>query len=79
MAVSPGNPDEPLQELKHDAVPGYPRAFAIAFATMGLYLALILVTSPGPAKHGHGYEKDHHPPKEDASSAHPEKKSPDAH
>lgn len=79
MAVSPGNPDEPLQELKHDAVPGYPKAFAIAFATMGLYLALILISSPGPAKSDHGYGKSHHAPKEAASSDQPEKKSDDAY
>lgn len=50
--------DGPLQELKHDAVPGYLKAFAIAFATMGLYLAIILISSPGSAKadksHGGG-------------------------
>ena len=45
--------DRPLQELKHEAVPGYFRAFIIAFAVMGLYIAIILITSPGPAKkHG---------------------------
>lgn len=47
---------EPLQELKHDPVPGYLKAFLIAFAVMGLYLAIILISSPGPADshHGHG-------------------------
>ena len=45
--------DAPLQELKHDAVPGYLRAFIAAFVIMGVYLAIILITSPGPAK-GHG-------------------------
>ena len=49
---SPDN--EPLQELKHDPVPGYPRVFWIAFLIMGLYLLLILVSSPGPAAKGHG-------------------------
>lgn len=44
--------DKPLKELKHDAVPGYLKAFIIAFAVMGLYLAVILVSSPGSAK-GH--------------------------
>jgi hypothetical protein len=42
--------DTPLQELKHDAVPGYLKAFFIAFAAMGLYLAVILISSPGSAK-----------------------------
>ncbi len=59
MAVTPGNPDEPLQVLKHDPVPGYPKAFAIAFAVMGLYLLLILFTSPGPATHGDHGGEDH--------------------
>ena len=49
-----------MHELKHDPVPGYPRAFAIAFLIMGLYLALILVSSPGKAD-------KHHPP---ASTSH---------
>ncbi len=51
MATPPTN-DSPLRELKHEAVPGYFRAFSIAFAVMGVYLAIILITSPGPAK-GH--------------------------
>lgn len=42
--------DEPIQELKHDAVPGYPRIFWICFAAMGLYLAIVLLTSPGQVK-----------------------------
>ncbi len=43
-----------LRELKHEAKPGYGRIFAIVFAVLGLYLALILISSPGPAKsHGH--------------------------
>jgi len=59
MVNSPHNDDEPLQELKHDAVPGYFRAFLIAFTAMTIYLAVILVSSPGPASghheaHGHG-------------------------
>lgn len=49
MASSSPN-DTPLQELKHDAVPGYFAAFVIAFVAMGLYLAFILVSSPGSAK-----------------------------
>ena len=40
----------PLKELKHDAVPGYFKAFIIAFAVMGIYLAIILISSPGSAK-----------------------------
>ena len=41
---------KPLKELKHEAVPGYLMAFSIAFATMGIYLAIILISSPGSAK-----------------------------
>ncbi len=51
MASSSPN-DPPPQELKHDAVPRYLAAFIIAFLVMGLYLAFILISSPGPAK-GH--------------------------
>lgn len=50
--------DSPLQELKHDAVPGYLPAFIAAFVAMGLYLAFILISSPGPAK---GHDKPHAP------------------
>ncbi|MEM9479507.1 MAG: hypothetical protein AAGA58_07630 [Verrucomicrobiota bacterium] len=68
MAQPPRYPDEPLPEeeeefeqLKHDAVPGYPRIFAIAFASMALYLLLILFTSSGPAKGSHSSkDKTHH-------------------
>jgi hypothetical protein len=49
--------ETPLKELKHDAVPGYLKAFIIAFAVMGLYLAFILISSPGSAK-GHDYHGD---------------------
>ena len=52
--------DGPLQELKHDAVPGYPKAFAIAFAVMGIYLVAILFTSPGQVEHGHHDDHDKH-------------------
>lgn len=45
--MHPGSDD--LHELKHEARPGYGRIFAIAFAVMALYLALILISSPGPA------------------------------
>lgn len=56
MASSPI--DKPLQELKHDAVPGYLKAFIIAFAAMGIYLAFILISSPGSAK-GHDKSGTH--------------------
>ncbi|MEM9281202.1 MAG: hypothetical protein AAGA96_05200 [Verrucomicrobiota bacterium] len=53
--------EEPLQELKHEAVPGYAKAFAIAFAIMGLYLAVILFSSPGPAEYkSHDKASDDH-------------------
>ena len=55
MANSPD--DKPLQELKHDAVPGYLKAFIIAFAVMGLYLAFILISSPGSAKEYDSHDK----------------------
>lgn len=51
MASKPG--DQELRELKHEPVPGYGKAFAIAFAIMAIYLAIILISSPGPAT-GHG-------------------------
>ena len=55
MATSPDS-ETPIQELKHDAVPGYPKGFAIAIAIAGLYLAIILISSPGKVDHGHkGY------------------------
>lgn len=60
MTIPPGNTYEPLHELKHDAVPGYPKAFAIAFAAMALYLLLILLTSPGPAEGHHGHTDSSH-------------------
>ena len=49
-----------MDELKHDPVPGYPRAFAIAFAIMGLYLAVILISSPGKAEKKYD-KKEAHP------------------
>ncbi|MDF1738440.1 MAG: hypothetical protein P1U86_04715 [Verrucomicrobiales bacterium] len=60
--ATPHNSDEPLKELKHEAVPGYPKAFAIALAVMGLYLAILLIASPGATKshHGHGDDKKSH-------------------
>ena len=59
--MKPSSGDEPLKELKHDAVPGYGKAFAIAFGVMTLYLAIILLSSPGPAEghHGHGDKAEH--------------------
>lgn len=40
----------PLQELKHDAEPGYPKMFWITFLAITAYLAFILISSPGKAK-----------------------------
>ncbi|MEM0895495.1 MAG: hypothetical protein AAGJ79_01325 [Verrucomicrobiota bacterium] len=68
MAFPPNDTHDPLKEpvhnpdeLKHDAVPGYPKAFFIAFTVMGLYLLMILLSSPGPAKGSHSskYKSDH--------------------
>jgi len=60
--ANPDNSNAPLKELTHEAVSGYPKAFLISIAVMGLYLAILLITSPGSAKghHGHGNgEKSH--------------------
>ncbi len=74
MAVPPGNPHEPPQELKHDAVPGYRRAFVIAFAATGLYLLIILATSPGPAEKHHDHPPHQgHGEKHSDSPAHEDK------
>lgn len=61
MANRPSD-NRPLQQLKHEPVPGYFKAFVIAFAVMGIYLALILITSPGPAN-------EHHKSKDPAGKA----------
>lgn len=47
----------PLQELKHDPVPGYRKSFAIVFTVLGLYLALILISSPGQVEYDKGHDK----------------------
>jgi hypothetical protein len=49
---------QPLQELKHEPVPGYGRVFAICFAAMALYLLIILLTSPGAADAHHDHTHD---------------------
>lgn len=46
--------DEPLQRLEHAAVPGYRKAFLIAIGVAGLYLAIVLISSPGSAKSHYG-------------------------
>lgn len=56
--------DKPLRELKHDPVPGYRRAFLIAIGIMALYLAILLISSPGSAKSHYG---DHGEAKKEAS------------
>ncbi len=48
MAQSSNN--APLKEFKHAAVPGYFTIFMIVFVALGLYLAVILISSPGSAK-----------------------------
>ena len=40
-----------IEQIKHETVPGYPRVFAVASAAMGLYLAAILISSPGKVKY----------------------------
>ena len=72
--MASSNGDQKLYELKHDPKPGYGMAFAISFAVMALYLALILVSSHGPAKsHGHGNEKQS--PAIDTANGHAAEKS----
>ena len=46
--------DKPLSELKHDPIPGYRRAFLVVFAVLAVYLAAILISSPGSAKSHYG-------------------------
>ena len=50
MAKQPTN-DIPKREVKHEAAPGYPIVFLAAFLGTAIYLAIILITSPGSAKH----------------------------
>lgn len=52
--ASPDHSGKPLRELKHEPVPGYRRAFLIAIGIMALYLAAILISSPGSAKSHYG-------------------------
>ncbi len=40
----------PLQELRHEAKPGFPRIFEIVFATMCFYLAIIFIVGSGLLK-----------------------------
>jgi len=39
----PDNPDEELQELKHEPWPGYPEKFFMVFVATGIWLAILLV------------------------------------
>lgn len=51
--------NEPLQSLRHAAVPGYRLVFVIAFGVMALYLTVILISSPGPSvKHHNSHPTD---------------------
>ncbi|MBP82314.1 MAG: hypothetical protein CMO61_00530 [Verrucomicrobiales bacterium] len=58
MADSTSNKDL-IEEIKHKAVPGYPRVFAIAIVVMGLYLAIILISSRGKVKYGDSHTDKH--------------------
>ncbi len=58
--ASSSNSDQPVQELKHDPVPGYPKIFGIALAAAALYLAIILISSPGKVKYDHKGHGDSH-------------------
>lgn len=52
-----------VEQIKHEAAPGYPRVFAVASAAMGLYLAAILISSPGKVKYGDSHTDKHGKPK----------------
>jgi len=45
--------EELLQTLHHKAVPGYRFAFLMVFGIMVLYLAIILISSPGSVAYPH--------------------------
>lgn len=46
--------EKPLQELSHEVWPGYRTAFYITFATLTIYLAIIILAAPdGGASAGH--------------------------
>ncbi len=52
--------------LKHEPVPGFRRVFLIAVTVMGLYLAVILLGSPGKVEH-HGDHGSSHEEKAEES------------
>lgn len=66
---APASDDQPLQELKHDRVPGYMTAFLVAFLGMTAYLAWIIVSSPGKVEK-HGYGDGHGKDKAEAHESH---------
>ncbi|MFT4586804.1 MAG: hypothetical protein ACI9VS_000525 [Candidatus Binatia bacterium] len=43
MMKTPDNPDEELQELKHEPWPGYSEKFFWVFAVTGVWLALLVI------------------------------------
>lgn len=53
--------NETPAEVTYEAVPGYPKIFLIALGVMALYLAIILVSSPGTVDHYGKKGKDTHP------------------
>ena len=58
-----------LQELRHEPVPGFARPFLIVAAVAIVYLALILVTSPGKVKKDYG-KKDATPTQSSDTDSH---------
>jgi hypothetical protein len=58
-----------LQELRHEPVPGFTRPFLIVAAVAIVYLALILVTSPGKVKKDYG-KKDATPTQSSDTDSH---------
>jgi hypothetical protein len=61
--------DPVLQELRHEPVPGFARPFLIVAAVAIVYLALILVTSPGKVKKDYG-KKDATPTQSSDTTSH---------
>lgn len=49
---------EPLQELKHSAVGAYPLVFLVVTAALGIYLGVVLYSSPGKIKKADKYKTE---------------------
>ena len=75
--ASDENSDQPLQEFRHRAMPGYRLGFTAVFLLMAVYLGAIIYSSSGKVDHGyHGKEGKHardHPAKSHQDSNHDSK------